>query len=362
MTVTALSADTVRTDSSSVEFADVRRAFGATRALDGLSLSIRPGELLALLGPSGCGKSTALRTVAGFETADSGRVLMDGADIADVAVHRRRVGMVFQSYSLFPHLTALDNVAFGLRMRGLDKARRRARAGELLDLVGLDHLADRVPREMSGGQQQRVALARALALEPKVLLLDEPLSALDAQVRHNLRDEIRRLQLELGITTLMVTHDQDEAFAMADRVGVMRAGRLEQVASPTELYRRPETAFVAEFVGKMSRLPGLLSDDGQAVEVLGGRRPVHAGVDTAHPRAVTVLVRPEELQLTADDAADSVITSATFLGASTRMNVALPGGAGDVLVDVTGTAASGLTAGSRVRVDIPAGPVLVGAR
>ncbi|MDR3033523.1 MAG: ABC transporter ATP-binding protein, partial [Kitasatospora sp.] len=204
-TATTPLAKDAATGSATVEFRSLRRQFGTTTALDGLDLTVRPGELLALLGPSGCGKTTALRILAGFETHDSGEVLVDGEDITRIPAHRRDAGMVFQSYSLFPHLTAADNVAFGLRMRGVGKAERLRRAQELLELVGLPQRAAHYPHQMSGGQQQRIALARALALQPRVLLLDEPLSALDAKVRLALREEIRRLQQELGITTLFVT-------------------------------------------------------------------------------------------------------------------------------------------------------------
>src|ERR1044072_563369 len=206
---------------ATVEFRGIRREFGPTVALDGLDLTVQPGELVALLGPSGCGKTTALRMLAGFEHPDSGEVLVDGEDVTPVPAHRRDAGMVFQSYSLFPHLSALDNVAFGLRMRKAGTAERRSRAAELFELVGLPDHGDRYPHQMSGGQQQRVALARALALRPRALLLDEPRSALDAKVRANLREEIRRLQLSLGITPVFVTHDQEEALSMADRVAVL---------------------------------------------------------------------------------------------------------------------------------------------
>ena len=198
-----------------VRLEGLSRHYGAVRALDGLDLELAPGEMVALLGPSGCGKTTALRLLAGLEDADAGRVVVGGRDLTDVPVSKRDMGMVFQAYSLFPHMTARQNVAFGLRLRGRSSAEQRSRAGEMLELVGLSSQADRYAHQMSGGQQQRVALARALAIEPQVLLLDEPLSALDAKVRVQLRDEIRRIQLDVGATTLLVTHDQEEALAVS---------------------------------------------------------------------------------------------------------------------------------------------------
>ena len=242
------------TGGTSVVLQDLKRSFGTTRALDGLSLEIAPGEFVALLGPSGCGKTTVLRIVAGFESADAGSVLVDGKDMLPVPPARRDMGMVFQSYSLFPNMSALDNVAFGLRMRKKAGPQRRSQAAELLDMVGLADQARQYPHQLSGGQQQRVALARALAIEPSVLLLDEPLSALDAKVRLQLREQIRSLQQRLHTTTLFVTHDQEEALSMADRVGVMRSGRLEQLASPSELYAQPATAFVASSSGHLGQL------------------------------------------------------------------------------------------------------------
>ncbi len=304
---------------TSVEYVDVSRRYGATNALDGLDLAIAPGELLALLGPSGCGKTTALRILAGFDQPTSGAVLVNGTDVTRIPVNKRDMGMVFQSYSLFPTMSAMDNVAFGLRLRKQASGARRARAGELLDLVGLAEHTGKYPHQLSGGQQQRVALARALAISPRVLLLDEPLSALDAKVREQLRDEIRRIQLELGVTTVFVTHDQEEALSMADRVGVMKAGRLEQCAAPAELYNRPSTAFVAEFVGTMNRVAGL-AVGGSRVQVKAqvlpadGARPV-AGVP------VTVLVRPEAVLVTADPHGDSVVIAATFRGATARLRL-----------------------------------------
>jgi len=344
---------------TSVSLRNLTRAFGATKALDEMSLEIAPGELVALLGPSGCGKTTALRIVAGFEYADAGEVLIDGRDISGVPASKRDMGMVFQSYSLFPNMSALDNVAFGLRMRKVGGADRRKRAAELLDMVGLAAQARQFPHQLSGGQQQRVALARALAVEPRVLLLDEPLSALDAKVRLQLREQIRTLQQRLGTTALFVTHDQEEALSMADRVGVMRAGRLEQVAEPAELYSRPATAFVAEFVGTMNRLPAELGGGGAVATVLGVTVPTQEGAPASGP--VDALVRPENLTVEVAEGGNGIVTNRTFLGAVTRVAVRLSGDI-EVSVDVSSGVALEMVPGIAVRVSLPAAPVLVAPR
>jgi len=339
---------------ATVDLRNLSRSFGTTRALDGLSLRLAPGELVALLGPSGCGKTTALRIVAGFETADSGTVEVDGKDVSPVPAAKRDMGMVFQSYSLFPNMSAVDNVSFGLRMRRLGSAERQRRAADLLEMVGLAAQAKQYPHQLSGGQQQRVALARALAIEPRVLLLDEPLSALDAKVRLQLREQIRSLQQRLGTTTLFVTHDQEEALSMADRVGVMHDGRLEQIATPAELYDRPATPFVAEFVGVMNRIPAglleLLGASALAADLTPHR--VTPGTD------VDVLVRPEGLRIAASPTGNGIVVGRTFLGQLTRVSVRLTG---DVVVQVDqqSTEAAGLAPGESVDVSLVGAPVMV---
>ena len=344
-----------------VRMEGLSRRYGQVVALDGLDLTVQPGELVALLGPSGCGKTTTLRLLAGLEDADDGQITVGGADVTRLPASKRDMGMVFQAYSLFPHMTVRQNVAFGLRLRRVGSAERDRRAMEMLDLVGLSAQADRYPHQISGGQQQRVALARALAIEPQVLLLDEPLSALDAKVRAQLRDQIRRIQLEVGITTLFVTHDQEEALAIADRVGVMRDGRLEQLAPPTEVYSRPATPFVAEFVGLTNRLAGTVS--GATVTVRGRDLPL---VDPSTPPGpVIALVRPEAVTLASDSTGESgpltgTVIASTFLGATSRVTVDL--GDTTILAQLTHRGRDGASGGQPRRADDPPGPGAGGRR
>ena len=330
------------------------REYGQVRALDGLDLTIKAGEMVALLGPSGCGKTTALRILAGLEQAEKGQVRVGGKDLTGVPANKRDMGMVFQAYSLFPHMTVLQNVAFGLKLRGASQKDREARATEVLELVGLGEHRDRYAHQLSGGQQQRVALARALAIEPTVLLLDEPLSALDAKVRTQLRDEIRRVQLEVGRTTVFVTHDQEEALAIADRVGVMSQGRLDQIATPEELYNRPRTRFVAEFVGLTNRLEAHV--DGSVATILGSRVPVLDG--SISGGTGVALVRPESLTVGTGDGANATLASRSFLGPVSRVIGDLDAG-GTVTAQMSSSDAAELVTGDRVKVTPSSAPVLV---
>ncbi|WP_330273957.1 ABC transporter ATP-binding protein [Lentzea sp. NBC_00516] len=337
-----------------LELKGLRKSFGGNIALDGLDLELAEGELVSLLGPSGCGKTTALRIVAGFETSDSGTVTVGGKDITKVPANKRDMGMVFQAYSLFPNMTAAQNVAFGLKLRKGDTKR----TSELLELVGLAHLGGRYPHQMSGGQQQRIALARALAIQPRVLLLDEPLSALDAKVRVNLRDEIRRIQTELGMTTLFVTHDQEEALAVSDRVGVMSHGRLEQLDTPSVVYREPATAFVAQFVGVTNSVEA--KAEGQTVVVNGVT--VAASHDQPSGSDVRVIVRPEDIGVSAHDGDSNgkivgdVLTQ-SFLGPVTRISVRV--GEQVLRIDQPSNTASAYQPGTRVALDLSESRIMV---
>jgi len=280
----------------------IRKEFGSFVALKDVSLAVRPGELLCFLGPSGCGKTTLLRIIAGLEVQSAGRIVQAGRDISLLPPMKRDYGIVFQSYALFPNLSVADNVAYGLVNRRVARAKREARVAELLALVGMPDSGPKFPAQLSGGQQQRVAIARALATSPGLMLLDEPLSALDARVRVRLRGEIRGLQQRLGITTILVTHDQEEALSMADRVAVMSRGRIEQVSPPVEIYDQPETLFVNQFVGTTNTFDGvveLATGGHHTVRLASGERlEGHASAAVSPGQAVTVSIRPEQMQLT----------------------------------------------------------------
>jgi spermidine/putrescine transport system ATP-binding protein len=285
-----------------IRFENVTKRFGRMVAVDNVELSIEEGEFFALLGPSGCGKTTLLRMLAGFETPTEGRILIDGEDVSRVPPNRRPVNMVFQSYAVFPHMTVADNVAYGLVVDGAPKAERDRRVEEALSLVKLEGFGGRKPDQMSGGQRQRVALARALVKRPRVLLLDEPLSALDAKLREAMRSELTLLQEKVGITFLMVTHDQDEALAMASRCAVMNRGLLQQVATPSDLYEFPNSRFVADFIGQVNLFEGKLTVDEQDHAVVTTSdlpTPVFLdhGVTGAHGTDLWVALRPEKIEL-----------------------------------------------------------------
>jgi putative spermidine/putrescine transport system ATP-binding protein len=342
---------------SYLELENLHRDFGTVKALNGIDISLGQGEFLSLLGPSGCGKTTALRLVAGFDRPNAGRILVEGKDMTSVPPNKRDMGMVFQAYSLFPNMTARQNVEFGLRIRGREKSDRSKRVGDLLELVGLGHAGDRYPHQLSGGMQQRVALARALAIEPRVLLLDEPLSALDAKVRVQLREEIRRIQLELGITTLYVTHDQEEALAISDHVAVMYGGVIEQMGTPAEMYTAPKTPFVAEFIGTMNRLEAKISDGAVGeVQHAGTRLRIDAARGRPNGERVLILIRPESLDLQAagNGARDGAnvltaeVVSQTFLGPVTRLKMT-----GGLIADMSTARASALPVGSNVVATVP---------
>lgn len=323
---------------------DVTRRFGQATALDGVSLEIQEGEFFALLGPSGCGKTTLLRVLAGFETPDSGTVSLDGRDLLGVPAHRRPVNLMFQSYALFPHMSVENNIAYGLARERLPRAHIRARVAAVLETVGLTAEARRRPHQLSGGQRQRVALARAIVKRPRLLLLDEPLSALDRHARAEMQLELKRLQHEAGITFLVVTHDQEEAMSLADRIAVLDRGRVHQVDTPVELYRHPRGRFVAGFVGANNVFSGRLLPSG-GLDVPGvGVLPAPAG-DTAG----LVAVRPENIRLAAEGAnapLPGTVLDISYFGGSSRIAVTVPGLDRPVLLTVPGPAT--VTSGARV--------------
>jgi len=340
---------------AAVALEGIAKKFGVFIALRGVSLSVEPGEFVCFLGPSGCGKTTLLRIIAGLERQNAGAVLMGGRDVSALPAAQRNYGIVFQSYALFPNLTVARNVGYGLETRKVARAEIARRVDELLDLVGLRHHREKYPAQLSGGEQQRIALARALAPSPALLLLDEPLSALDARVRQSLRHEIRALQRRLGITTIMVTHDQEEALAMADRIVVMNHGVVEQVGPPAEVYMRPRSPFVARFVGQVNFLdavagPGPGGARLGAVELTlpAGRDPGAAAAEPGSP--LTLAIRPEEIVVgPAAQAAPNRLTtrirSIQFLGSFTRLVLVLPGDRERVIeCDVAATAFAELRA------------------
>ena len=313
-----------------LELTGLGKAFGATRVVSAFGLAVERGEFVSFLGPSGCGKTTVLRMIAGFETPSEGSIRVDGAEIGHLPANRRNIGMVFQAYALFPNLTVAQNVAFGLKIARVPRRERDARVAEMLGLIKLPHLAGRYPYQLSGGQQQRVALARALAPRPKILLLDEPLSALDAKIRVSLREEIRAVQRALGITTIFVTHDQEEALSISDRIVVMNEGRADQVGTPSEIYNNPATRFVASFVGTLNLFEARVVDPAAGRVSIDGQPVVTARDISAYGIAdeATVALRPEALSLGGDGGSDrnalaGTVEEVSFLGAVIRVRVRL---------------------------------------
>jgi putative spermidine/putrescine transport system ATP-binding protein len=344
---------------SRVHLTDVSKRFGKTNALSNLNIEIAEGSFVSLLGPSGCGKTTALKIVAGLERPDHGKVTLDGIDITSTPPSERDMGMVFQAYSLFPNMTARENIEFGLRARKIGVAEIKRRVDEIFSVVKLEAEMNRYPHQLSGGQQQRVALARAIVIRPRVLLLDEPLSALDAQVRGQLRDEIRRVQREFGITTLFVTHDQDEAMTVSDQVGVMQKGKLIQFDDPKVIYQSPANVEVARFIGNMNEITGILS--GNRVEVLTQLLEISEGsnLSSAH-RTVTALVRPEAIEISKNSksAVQGTISNIAFLGAIAMLTLRLDS-ANEIRSLVASRELEELVLGSKVGISISTPSVLV---
>jgi len=319
-----------------VELINVKKYFGNVNpvpAVTNFNLSVEKGEFVSLLGPSGCGKTTTLRMIAGFETPTEGKIIIDGVDVTYLPPNKRNVGMVFQSYALFPNMTVFDNIAFGLRIKKKSKSEVKKRVEEMLNLIHMTDFAARYPHQLSGGQQQRVALARALAIYPEVLLLDEPLSALDAKIRVELRSEIRTIQQKLRITTIYVTHDQEEALTMSDRVVVMNKGAIEQVGTPEEIYNNPKTQFVASFVGTLNFLEAkVIERDSGVLEVGGNRFSIGRALSEFAHDKVTFAIRPERLRIVPDETSTNTfeadVFKVTFMGAIVRIHVKI----GDFIV------------------------------
>ncbi|MDN6350067.1 MAG: ABC transporter ATP-binding protein [Yaniella sp.] len=341
-----------------IQLTNITKTYGQKTVLNNLNLHLGEAEMVALLGPSGCGKSTTLKILAGLEHADAGEILVDGKDISKVPTRKRHMGIVFQAYSLFPHMTAKDNVGYGLRIHGAVAAARRKRSEELLELVGLSEHMDKYPVQMSGGQQQRVALARALAISPELLLLDEPLSALDAKVRSQLRDEIRRIQLSEGISTLLVTHDQEEALVMSDRIGVMNAGIIEQIGTPGELYNQPNSPFISEFVGVVNRLPGFYQDG--HIQVLGSQLLVTNQHEFANGDIAVALVRPEQIEVLADPAGTHTVLNKQLRGIFTSVTLTGPERS-PIRVDMSSRNADAFEIGQPVKLRVERTDTVIGS-
>jgi len=342
-----------------VELRGCTRDYGSVRAVDTLDLSVYEGEFLALLGPSGCGKTTTLNLIAGFLPPTAGRIVIDGEDVTERPAHLRGLGVVFQSYALFPHLSIRENVAFGLRERRLPSAEIDRRVGEALTLVRLDRAGRQRPSELSGGMQQRVALARALVYRPRVLLLDEPLAALDRKLREGMRDELRAIQRTVGITTIFVTHDQAEALGLSDRIAVMSHGKIEQLGAPRDIYERPATRFVADFIGGSTVLRGRATAADRAT-VAGASLRV-AGRALAPGADVELAIRPERIRLTSgpgDNVLDGRVEGLVYQGAQTELTARLDDGQ-RVLVFVTEPAPVPLAVGQAVRLHLPADAFIV---
>lgn len=331
---------------STLNITGLHKAYGATQALKPTSLNVADGEFIALLGPSGCGKTTLMRMLAGVTEPDGGEITIDGERIDHLPPERRNIGMVFQSFALFPHKRVAENLAFGLRMHRVPKAERESRVVEALKLVGLADKAERYPRQLSGGQQQRVALARAIVLRPRLLLLDEPLSNLDAKLREALRDELRRLQARLQLTSIYVTHDQSEAMALADRVAVMNGGQMIEIGAPADLYQRPRHRFTAEFLGSTNLIPGQVNGNG--AKLPWGDT---VGVEDAVAGAVSVSLRPEELTVQPRAGADWRVEDVTYLGSHAEYLITR--GSHTLIVSMGGKDAALLPVGTSVDVVLP---------
>jgi putative spermidine/putrescine transport system ATP-binding protein len=306
----------------------IKKSFGATQVVHDFNMAIDKGEFISFLGPSGCGKTTVLRMIAGFETPSAGTIEIAGKDQTSLKPNQRTIGMVFQAYALFPNMSVADNVAFGLKISGMPRADIEVRVKEMLALIHLEHLAERYPYQLSGGQQQRVALARALAPKPQVLLLDEPLSALDAKIRVSLREEIRHIQQKLGITTVFVTHDQEEALSISDRIVVMNAGKADQIGTPFEIYNRPTTRFVASFVGTLNVIDAVVTDQATGLVKIGEKTlKINEAIPAANGSALQLAMRPEAGTLAdpSDATIAGTVTSSQFLGSVIRTRVDVGG-------------------------------------